>query len=72
MSSILKDIMVAKFDELNDSTDSVNRTGGWFDVEDGRIKSFELIASSVYEYITNSNGDMHPDKDVNYSGGWVI
>jgi hypothetical protein len=24
------------------------------------------------EYLTNSNGDMYPDKDVNYSGGWLI
>mgnify|MGYP003652221312 CR=1 FL=1 len=57
MSKVLKKIMVDKFEELTISTDSVNRTGGWFDVEDGRIKSFELIASSVYEYVTNSNGD---------------
>jgi len=33
-----------------------------------------ICANSVLfpEYITNTNGDMYPDKDVNYTGGWLL
>ena len=38
-----------------------------------RFIDFMCANSTLYpEYLTNSNGDMHPDKDVNYSGGWLI
>lgn len=38
-----------------------------------RFIDFICANSTLYpEYQTNSNGDMYPDKDVNYSGGWLI
>ena len=38
-----------------------------------RYLDYICANSTLYpEYLTNSNGDMYPDKDVNYSGGWVI
>lgn len=38
-----------------------------------RYLDYICANSTLYpEYISNSNGDMYPDKDVNYSGGWLI
>jgi len=38
-----------------------------------RFLDYMCANSTLYtEYITNSNGEMYPDKDVNYSGGWFI
>ena len=55
MSVTLKDIIVDKFKEINDNTDQENQEGGWFEVEDTIDKSFELLATGIFEYITNSN-----------------
>jgi hypothetical protein len=55
MSTILKNIIVDKFKEINDNTNQENREGGWFEVEDTIDKSFELLATGIFEYITNSN-----------------
>ena len=38
-----------------------------------RFLDFICANSTLYpEYITNANGDMYPDKDVNYTGGWLL
>jgi hypothetical protein len=38
-----------------------------------RFLDYMCENSSLYpEYINNDTGEMYPDKDVNYSGGWVI
>lgn len=38
-----------------------------------RFLDYICANSTLYpEYLTNSNGDMHPDKDVNYTGGWLL
>ena len=38
-----------------------------------RFLDFICANSTLYpEYINNDNGDMYPDKDVNYTGGWLL
>jgi hypothetical protein len=38
-----------------------------------RYLDYMCAYSTLYpEYISNKNGEMYPDKDVNYSGGWLI
>lgn len=38
-----------------------------------RFLDYMCANSTLYpEYISNTTGDMYPDKDVNYSGGWYI
>jgi len=64
MSVILKNIIVEKFKEINDNTDQENQTGGWFGVEDTIDKSFELLATGIFEYITNSNKTYFPSATI--------
>lgn len=64
MSVILKNIIVEKFKELNDSTDQESQIGGWFEVEDTIDKSFELLATGIFEYITNSNEKHFPSSTI--------
>lgn len=38
-----------------------------------RFLDFMCANSTLFpEYLTNSNGDLYPDKDVNYTGGWLL
>ena len=38
-----------------------------------RFLDYMCNNSTIYpEYLSNSNGDMYPDKDVNYTGGWLL
>ena len=38
-----------------------------------RFLDYMCSYSNLYpEYTSNSNEDMHPDRDVNYTGGWYI
>ena len=38
-----------------------------------RYLDYICANSTLYpEYLTNANGDMYPDRDVNYSGGWKL
>ena len=38
-----------------------------------RYIDYMCANSTLYpEYLTNANGEMYPDKDVNYSGGWKL
>ena len=38
-----------------------------------RFIDYMCAYSNLYpEYITNSDGDMSPDRNVNYSGGWLL
>ncbi len=64
MSIILKNIIVDKFKEINDNTDQENQEGGWFEVEDTIDKSFELLATGIFEYITNSNKTYFPSSTI--------
>ena len=64
MSAILKNIIVEKFKEIHDNTDQESQEGGWFEVEDTIDKSFELLATGIFEYITNSNKTYFPSATI--------